>query len=270
MRSRRIAVTCGEARRSRVRAGFVHARLASTWILDRPGHDAERAELARELSMKLLRLAPENTKIQLHAVPPRELSAVGRALDHRRRAVLRRRHEFRHRLRRRHAGRTARQERHGRSRRRCAPRPTRSASAPVEAQRFGADSDVDVARRRAARRRGGAAGGGRQSCASAFDERLRVPQRRGGRPARLGRTGADRHARRRRRDPRGADLSVVPLRMAVRGRRDHRHDARSAADGRLLLPSRSSSSTRPRSPRFSPSSAIRSTRPSSCSTAFAR
>ena len=43
------------------------------------------------------------------------------------------------------------------------------------------------------------------------------------------------HARRRALDHRGAVLPVVPLRVAVRGRRDHRHHARSFVDRRLLL-----------------------------------
>ena len=43
------------------------------------------------------------------------------------------------------------------------------------------------------------------------------------------------HAGRGHLDLGGAGLSVVPLRMAIRHRRDHRDHARSAADGRLLL-----------------------------------
>ena len=80
--------------------------------------------------------------------------------------------------------------------------------------------------------------------------RLRYPPRRSRRTARFRRIGAVRHARRRAVDPGGAGLSVVPLRMAVRRRRDHRDHARSAADGRLLLASPSSNSTPRRSRRF--------------------
>ena len=55
-------------------------------------------------------------QIRLHALPARELSAVGDAVDHLGAAVPLRRHEFRHRLCRRHADRHARQERRGASR----------------------------------------------------------------------------------------------------------------------------------------------------------
>ena len=108
------------------------------------------------------------------------------------------------------------------------------------------------------------------SIKDAFRRRLRVPQRRFGRPDRFRRARPARNARRGRRHHRGPDLFVVPLRVAVRGRGDHRHDARSFADRRLLLRHPDSSSTRPRSPRSSPSSAIPSTRRWSCSTASAR
>ena len=38
--------------------------------------------------MKLLRLAPENTKFRFHAVPPRELPHVGGSFDCRRPSVV--------------------------------------------------------------------------------------------------------------------------------------------------------------------------------------
>src|SRR5271156_2446983 len=56
-------------------------------------------------------------QIRLHAVPPRELSAVGAAVDRLGPHVPVRGHEFRHRLCRRHSGRHARQERRGQCRR---------------------------------------------------------------------------------------------------------------------------------------------------------
>ena len=65
-------------------------------------------------------------------------------------------------------------------------------------------------------------------------------------------------------------LRLVPVRMAVRGRRDRGADARRAADGRHLLACSSSSSTCRSSPRCSPSSATRSTTRWWCPTASAR
>ena len=70
-----------------------------------------------KFGMKLLPPRAGKHQIRLHAAPPRQLSAFGRAFDHFRALVPVRRHEFRHRFRRRDAGRSARQERrnpHGR------------------------------------------------------------------------------------------------------------------------------------------------------------
>ena len=68
-------------------------------------------------------------EIRLHAVPPRELSAVGDPLDRLGADVPVRRHEFRHRLRRRHAGRYPRQDAARRISRTSARRPRAWASA---------------------------------------------------------------------------------------------------------------------------------------------
>ncbi len=88
--------------------------------------------------MKLLRLAPENTKFGFMRLRRVSYPALGVPVDRRGADVLHRRHEFRHRLRRRHAGRAARQER----RRPISPTLRAKAESlglgPVEVQRFGA------------------------------------------------------------------------------------------------------------------------------------
>ena len=103
-----------------------------------PQPAAEAADMSAapcsDKTMKLLRLAPENTKISFMRFRRMSYPLSAVALDLRRRAVPRRRHELRHRLRRRHAGRTARPIRQRRSRqparqgRHARPRPGRGAA----------------------------------------------------------------------------------------------------------------------------------------------
>ena len=112
--------------------------------------------------MKLLRLAPENTKFGFMrfrrvSYPLSALLSIVAVA-----AVLLRRHEFRHRFRGRHAGRIARQERRRRISPTCAPRPTASASGRSRRsarRRLGRRP----ARQRAAGRRSGPADRDRQT-----------------------------------------------------------------------------------------------------------
>ena len=199
--------------------------------------------------MKLLRLAPENTKfgfMRLRRVsyPLSAFLSIVVGGD-----VLLRRHEFRHRLCRRHAGRTARQERRRRSRRpprqgrQPRPRPGRGAALwapkPTSTLRVKVQPGGEQGEQTAVAKL-------RQAFGDDYEFRSvdAVGPRVSGELVQSGTLGVVVAILC------GADLSVVPLRMAVRGRRDHRHDARSAADGRLLLRSPSSNSTRPRSRRF--------------------
>ena len=95
---------------------------------------------------------------------------------------------------------------------------------PVELQRIGAESDVLL---RLGVQPGGDAG--QQTAIAklkdAFGADYEFRSRRFGRPDHFRRARPARHARRRRRHHRGPDLFVVPVRVAVRGRGDHRHDA---------------------------------------------
>ena len=85
---------------------------------------------------------------------------------------------------------------------------------------------------RAARRRRRAAGGGAEGPRRARRQR-RLSPRRSGRPARLRRIAGLRHARPDARDLRDPDLSLVPVRMAVRVGRHDRQRPRHRADDRL-------------------------------------
>ena len=107
------------------------------------------------------------------------------------------------------------------------PRPRRSPAAAIRRPRRRADP-----RCRAARRRRRAAGGGAEGPRRARRFR-RISPRRGGGTARLRRAAGLRHARPDARDRRDPDLSLVPLRMAVRARRHDRQRARHRADHRL-------------------------------------
>ena len=107
------------------------------------------------------------------------------------------------------------------------PRPRRRPAAAV--RRPGRRADP---RRAAAGRRAGAAGGGAEGPRRARRQR-RISPRRSGRPARVRRAAGLRHARPDARDRRDPDLSLVPLRMAVRARRHDRQRARHRADHRL-------------------------------------
>ncbi len=154
------------------------AALADVDARDQPGRDAKGGSLdfagaADAAPWTACNETPPSRarehQDQLHAVPPRELSALGRALDFRRRAVSRRRHEFRHRLRRRHAGRIARPFRQGRSRdparqgRQPRPRAGRGAAHRRRIRR-------DLARPGAARRRGGPVARRCKKLRDAFDK----------------------------------------------------------------------------------------------------
>ena len=80
----------------------------------------------------------------------------------------------------------------------------------VQLQQFGAPNEVLI---RVAQQPGGEKA--QQAAVNKIKQALgagyRLPARRGGRPARLGRTGAQRHARRGGRDLWHPDLSVVPV-----------------------------------------------------------
>ena len=106
-------------------------------------------------------------------------------------------------------------------------RPRRRAVAAIRR----ADRRSDP-RSAAARRRRRAAGGRRQGARRAR-QRRRIPARRGGRPARLHRASGLRHRRPDDGDPLHPGLSLVPVRMAIRARRDDRQRARSRADDRI-------------------------------------
>ena len=103
----------------------------------------------------------------------------------------------------------------------------------VQLQQFGApDRRADPHRRssRAARRRSRRRW---RRCAAALGDAVDYRRVEVVGPARLERTAGLRHARPGARDRRHPDLSLVPLRMAVRARRHDRQRARSRADDRL-------------------------------------
>ncbi len=118
-----------------------------------------------------------------------------------------------------------------------------STSARSRCRSSATPSDVLDPLRPAAGRRRGAAGGGRQGAGGARRRATTsAASRWSGRACRAScvQTGTLGVAAR---DARHPDLPLVPLRVAVRGRRDHRDAARRRADHRLLRRRRSSSST---------------------------
>ena len=116
-------------------------------------------------------------------------------------------------------------------------RSRRRPAAAVRRSRRGADPGC-----RAARRRRRAAGGGAEGPRRARRCR-RLPPRRSGRTARFRRIAGLRHARPDARDLCDPDLSLVPVRMAVRARRHDRQRPRHRADHRLHVDHRRSIST---------------------------
>ena len=119
----------------------------------------------------------------------------------------------------------------------------------IQLQQFGGPADVLIRDRGTARRRRGPAGRGAEGARRARRQR-RLPPRRGGRTARVRRTSGLRHDRPDGRDRRHPDLSVVPLRMAVRARRHDRQRPRYRADASASCRSPRSTSTSPASRRF--------------------
>ena len=118
----------------------------------------------------------------------------------------------------------------------------------VQLQQFGAPTDVLI---RIAQQPGGeeAQQAAVAKVRAALGDDGRIPPRRGGRPARLHRAAGLRHARPDARDRRHPDLSLVPVRMAVRARRHDRQRARPRADHRLHVAVRRSTSISPASRR---------------------
>ena len=102
----------------------------------------------------------------------------------------------------------------------------------VQLQQFGGPTDVLI---RVAQQPGGDAAqqAAVQKVRGALGSDGRLPPRRGGRAARLQRAAGLRHARPDARDLRHPDLSLVPVRMAVRARRHDRQRARHRAHHRL-------------------------------------
>ena len=103
----------------------------------------------------------------------------------------------------------------------------------IQLQQFGGPDRRADPGGRTARRRRRAAGCGAARFARALGDSRRLPPCRSGRPARLRRTAGLWHARPDARDLRDPDLSLVPVRMAVRTGRHDRQRPRHRADHRL-------------------------------------
>ena len=196
------------------------------WHSDRRADRGCRARSAAAAAHRSRRYA-----FRFHPLSPHQLSDLGGAFDPGDRAVLHPRAEFRHRLQGRHAAGSAEQVRPRRYRRDA--RDAEHAWArrhPVAAVRR-SERRADPGGR-AARRRRRAAGGRAEGSRRARRQR-RISPRRSGRAARFRRIAGLRHARPDARDLLDPDLSLVPVRMAVRTGRHDRQRPRHRADDRL-------------------------------------